>query len=57
MSPTILRIIGSFFSREEDRMRIHVMCQNGEAKFWLSPKIELLKIMNYLNLKLMKLKI
>ncbi len=20
---------------------IHVMCQNGEAKFWLSPKIEL----------------
>ena len=22
-------------------MHIHVMCQNGEAKFWLSPKIEL----------------
>ena len=44
MSPTILRIKGYrffFFSREENRMHIHVMCQNGEAKFWLSPKIEL----------------
>ncbi len=44
MSPTILRIKGYrffFFSREESRMHIHVMCQNGEAKFWLSPKIEL----------------
>ena len=44
MSPTILKIKGYrffFFSREESRMHIHVMCQNGEAKFWLSPKIEL----------------
>ena len=44
MSPTILRIKGYrffFFSIEESRMHIHVMCQNGEAKFWLSPKIEL----------------
>ena len=44
MSPTILKIKGYrffVFSREESRMHIHVMCQNGEAKFWLSPKIEL----------------
>lgn len=46
MSPTILREKGYrffFFSREEDRMHIHVVCSDGEAKFWLSPDIELAK--------------
>jgi len=32
-----------FFSREELRQHIHVQCQNGEAKFWLDPQIELAK--------------
>jgi hypothetical protein len=42
MSPTIFRKVGFrfyFFSREEPRM--HVQSQNGEAKYWLEPKIEL----------------
>ena len=44
MSPTIFREAGFrfyFFSREEPRMRVHVQGQNGEAKLWLDPKIEL----------------
>ncbi len=44
MSPTILREKGYrffFFSREEMRMHIHVQSENGEAKFWLTPKLEL----------------
>ena len=30
-----------FFSREEPRMHVHAYCGDGEAKFWLGPKIEL----------------
>lgn len=44
MSPTIFREGGFrfyFFSREEPRMHVHVHAQNGEAKFWLEPGIEL----------------
>jgi hypothetical protein len=44
MSPTILREKGYrffFFSREETRIHVHVYCENGEAKFWLEPEIEL----------------
>jgi hypothetical protein len=44
MSPTILREKGYrffFFSREETRMHVHIYCENGEAKFWLEPEIEL----------------
>ncbi|SFD53396.1 protein of unknown function [Thiohalospira halophila DSM 15071] len=44
MSPTILRQGGCrffFFSREEPRMHVHVQCGGGEAKFWLSPEVEL----------------
>lgn len=44
MSPTIFREGGFrfyFFSREELRMHVHVHGQNGEAKFWLEPMIEL----------------
>jgi hypothetical protein len=46
MSPTILREKGYrffFFSREETRMHIHIHSENGEAKFWLEPEIELAK--------------
>ncbi|MCI0505759.1 MAG: DUF4160 domain-containing protein [Gammaproteobacteria bacterium] len=44
MSPTVFREQGFrffFFSREELRMHVHVHCENGEAKYWLEPEIEL----------------
>jgi hypothetical protein len=44
MSPTIFRARGYrflFFSREEARMHVHVLCSSGEAKFWLEPELEL----------------
>ena len=44
MSPTVFREGGFrfyFFSREELRMHVHVQGQNGEAKFWLEPTVEL----------------
>ena len=31
------------FSNEEERMRIHVLGDGHEAKFWLEPKVELAK--------------
>jgi len=30
-----------FFSREEERMHVHVYSPEGEAKFWLEPGISL----------------
>ncbi len=44
MSPTLFREGGFrffFFSREEPRMHVHVYSGDGEAKFWMEPKIEL----------------
>ncbi len=44
MSPTIFREKGYrfyFFSREEARRHVHVICPDGEAKYWLEPEIEL----------------
>ncbi|MBN1672992.1 MAG: DUF4160 domain-containing protein [Kiritimatiellae bacterium] len=44
MSPTVFRWKGYrffFFSREEERMHVHVMCADGEAKFWLEPEVAL----------------
>lgn len=44
MSPTVFRYKGYrffFFSREENRMHIHVYSAEGEAKFWLDPMIAL----------------
>ncbi len=44
LSPTVLRKDGYrlyFFSREEPRPHVHAYCGDGEAKFWLEPKIEL----------------
>ncbi|MBI4289207.1 MAG: DUF4160 domain-containing protein [Chloroflexi bacterium] len=44
MSPTILREKDYrffFFSREESRAHVHVVCADGEAKYWLVPEIEL----------------
>lgn len=44
VSPTIFRegpYRFFFFSREETRLHVHVSSGDGEAKFWLSPQIEL----------------
>ena len=44
MSPTVFRdgpFRFFFFSREEERLHIHVQSPDGEAKFWLDPEIEL----------------
>lgn len=44
MAPTVFREGGFrffFFSREEPRKHIHVAHADGEAKFWLEPRIEL----------------
>jgi hypothetical protein len=46
MSPTVFRHKSYrffFFSREEERMHIHVTCPEGEAKFWLEPIVALEK--------------
>lgn len=46
MSPTVFRsgpFRFYFFSREETRPHVHVQTSDGEAKFWISPKIELAK--------------
>jgi hypothetical protein len=43
MSPTVFRegpFRFFFFSREEERLHIHVQSADGEAKFWLEPTIE-----------------
>jgi hypothetical protein len=44
MSPTVFyyrRFRFFFFSREEPRIHVHVYTPDGEAKFWLEPRIEL----------------
>ena len=44
MAPTIVRdgqFRLFFFSREEPRIHVHVAHPDGEAKFWLEPKVEL----------------
>jgi hypothetical protein len=44
LSPTVFRdgeFRFFFFSREESRPHVHVSHPDGEAKFWLSPTIEL----------------
>ena len=46
MSPAIYRERGFkffFFSNEEERMHVHVVGQDGEAKFWIEPEITLAK--------------
>jgi hypothetical protein len=42
MSPTVFRSGGFrfyFFSREENRIHIHVHSESGEAKFWIEPTV------------------
>jgi hypothetical protein len=44
MNPTVFRegpFRFFFFSREEERLHVHVQSAEGEAKFWLDPAVEL----------------
>ena len=44
MAPTIARdgqFRLFFFSREEERIHVHVAHPDGEAKFWLTPQVHL----------------
>lgn len=44
MSPTLFRVGPYrffFFSREEPRPHVHVAAPDGEAKFWIEPRVEL----------------
>jgi hypothetical protein len=46
MSPTVFRYKNYrffFFSREEERVHIHVSCPEGGAKFWLEPIVSLIE--------------
>jgi diadenosine tetraphosphate (Ap4A) HIT family hydrolase len=55
MSPTVFRENGYrffFFSREEERMHVHVISGDGEAKYWLKPEIELAKNYKYTRTQL-----
>lgn len=50
MSPTVFKEDGYrffFFSREEERMHVHVISGDGEAKYWLDPEVELSKNYRY----------
>jgi len=43
MSPTVVRdgpFRLFFFSREETRIHVHVAHPDGEAKFWLTPTVQ-----------------
>ncbi len=49
MSPTVFRngpYRFYFFSREEQRLHVHVQSSEGEAKFWLAPEVELARNYN-----------
>jgi hypothetical protein len=46
MSPTVFRYKGYrfyFFSREEEKIHIHVYCSDGEAKLWIFPEVSVAK--------------
>ena len=46
MSPTVFRYKEYrfyFFSREEERIHVHVYCGDGEAKFWVEPQVSVAK--------------
>ena len=60
MSPTVFRERGFrffFFSREEERMHVHVLSGDGEAKFWLKPEIELSQNHHYSRKQLKEIEI
>ena len=60
MSPTVFREQGYrffFFSREEERMHVHIRSGDGEAKFWLEPEIELAQNYRYTRKQLQQVEL
>ena len=60
MSPTVFKEAGYrffFFSREEPRMHVHIVSEDGEAKFWLEPEIELARNYRYSRKQLKEIEI
>ena len=58
MSPTIFyhgKNRFFFFSREEERIHVHVTSPEGEAKFWVEPTISLATSYNLSTKQLNKL--
>lgn len=50
MSPTVFKerkFRFFFFSREEERMHIHVVSPEGEAKFWIEPEVALARSVGF----------
>ena len=59
MSPTIHRENGYrflFFSRDGQRVHVHVVSASGEAKYWLTPEIELERNENLTKAQLKEVK-
>lgn len=59
MTPKFLTEKGYVFkvySREEERVHIHVTKENKNAKYWLEPKIELAKNKGFAKHELTKIK-
>jgi hypothetical protein len=55
MSPTIHKEKGyrfHFFSREGLRAHVHIVSASGEAKYWLTPEIELARNQNLTRVQL-----
>lgn len=58
MSPAIYRERGFkffFYSNEERRLHVHVVGQEGETKFWIEPRIELVSSYNLTDKELSRL--
>jgi len=58
MSPTVFKEGNNrffFFSREEERIHIHVTSPEGEAKFWLEPTVSLATSYNLTPRQLMNI--
>ena len=58
MSPAVYRERGFkffFFSNEEERLHVHIVGHDGEAKFWIEPEVSLAKSFNLTVKELNKL--
>jgi hypothetical protein len=59
VSPTVFRHKNYrflFFSREEARIHIHVASPDGEAKFWIKPRVSLVKSVGFSEKQIAELK-
>jgi Domain of unknown function (DUF4160) len=59
VSPTVFRHKNYrflFFSREEARIHIHVASPDGEAKFWITPRVSLVKSVGFSEKQIAELK-